>query len=217
MCEELYNVCDTDSMVSYIVEKETATDTITISVYKNSPNKGKRLLSRISYPREREGYNSPFLSWYNLIFCSNNCGPSPRYDYMHTAVQLGKKTAATVYIHPDSSEGKDFIKSLPKECGAIPYGDYMIYVFRKGRLADFFDFETIRRLYENNCMTLFDWSLIKELFNKPLSYFGDPDQCGFDLQRCVDVNNRIIVGLLLGYPVESTIECINHNGFHIYH
>lgn len=213
MAEVLYRVDYDGVRVSYRVEKETTQETITLIVYEVRTNKDDRIISRFTYSNRIKGYDSPFLSWYNLIFCSNCCGPAPDYRYMTTAVQLGKKTAATVYIGPYTPEGKALIRNIPIDCGAVPYSDSMIYAYHRGCLSDYFDFEIIKSLYERHCHLSFDWRLVKELFNKPLSYFANSNECGFTLHGGDDREQRIVLGLLLGYPVESTVEYINGNYF----
>ena len=61
------------------------------------PGEEEITCKKIFYPLEAGSYQSPYLSWYNLICCSNNYGPIPVVSYMNYAVQNGKKVAATVY------------------------------------------------------------------------------------------------------------------------
>lgn len=200
LCSANYN----DGICSFSVEKEI--NESNISVFINDVWDGRCIeKTRITYRNIGEEYMSPFLSWYNLFFCSNNYGPAPDYEYMHRAVQEGKKTAATVYLEPASEEGKDLVNTLPEECGSLPYGQAMIYVFHKGCLSDFFDFEKIKSLYIKHGACFVDWDKVKEYFAKDLSYFGDEQACDFSLQSGGNKEQTIITGLILGYPVESTI------------
>ena len=204
MKETLYSANYNDGMCSYLVEKESNDRNISIIVYDVSNGRHKEK-SKIQYNNIGEEYASPFLNWYNLIFCSNTYGPTPDYQYMHQSVKEGKKTAATVYLEPDSEEGKQLISMLPKDCDALPYGKSMIYVFHKGCLSDFFDFEKIQSLYKKHGAYSIEWSTVKDYFKKDLSFFGDEQLCGFSLQSGGNTEQRIITGLILGYPVESTI------------
>ncbi len=201
LCKANYNCC------SYLVEKETNGNNISIIVYdvRNGHHTEK---GKIQYKNIGEEFSSPFLSWYNLFFCSNNYGPAPDYEYMHKAVQEGKKTAATVYLEPDSKEGKELVDSLPEDCGALPYGQSMIYVFHKGRLSDFFDFEKIKSIYTKHDVYGVDWDKAEEYFEKDLSFFGDEKDCGLSLQSGEYKEQCIVKGLILGYPVESTIALL---------
>lgn len=187
---------------SCVVEKETDDIYTSISIYYS--RFGNPTVKKIQYRHIGEEYLHPFLSWYNLIFCSNNYGPSPDYEYMHRAVQEGKKTAATVYLEPGSEKGKRLVNTLPEDCGSLPYGESMIYVFHKGCLSDFFDFEKIQSIYMKHGAYV-DWNSVKGYFEKDLSFFGDEQTCGFSLQSGGNKEQTIITGLILGYPVESTI------------
>lgn len=194
-------------MCSYLVEKEIDEGKVSIVVY--STRKGSRNeVRRIKYIDLNIDFSSPFLSWYNLLFCSNNYGPPPDYDYMHTAVQAGTKTAATVYLKPDSNKGRELVNNLPEDCDAVPYGDYMIFVFHKGCLADYFNYDKIRAIYELYGVRMIDWAKIKDYFQKPMYFFANESQCGFSLQSGGSKEQTIITGLLLGYPIESTISIL---------
>lgn len=199
----------TDGKCSYQVEREISEKEITISIFEIY--KGRHYeKNTIKYKNVGEEYATPFLSWYNLIFCSNNYGAPPDYEYMHRAVQENKKTAATVYIASNSDEAKAFVETLPKECGALPYGPSMIYVYHKGRLSDYFDFERIQALYEKHGVFDVDWKKVWEYFRKDLSYFGKEKYCGFSLQSGGVREQMIVTGLILGYPVESTIAFLGY-------
>ena len=125
---------------------------------------------------------------------------------MNQAVQAGKKTAATVYLEPNSEKARELVKALPGDCDALPYEQTMLYVFHKGRLQDFFNYEKIKSLYMNHGALVVNWDIVEELFKKELSFFGDEQSCGFSLQSGGTIEQRIITGLVLGYPVESTIS-----------
>lgn len=186
---------------------------ITANRWKNSIHDYEEICSA-SYKDKGAEYSSPLLSWYNLIFCSNTWGNgkgiciAPDYEYMNRAVQEGKKTAATIYLASTSDEGKNLIAKLPSDCGFVPYGKTMMFVYHKGKLSDFFDYNRIRKIYENYCSTELDWVYIKALFNEPLDFFGDEACCGFSLQSGGNKEQNLITGLILGYPVESTISYI---------
>ncbi len=157
--------------------------------------------------------DSPLLNWHNLVFCSNYYGPSPHYGYMNNAVQNGTKTASTAYVSP--KEFAKLVDTLPANCHAIPYGRTcenmsMAYVYRDGTLGELFDFETVQEIYVLHEIENIDWKYIKKLFDKPLSYFSDEEQCGFNIQTGTsDKEKLIVLGMLLGYPIESTVAHIS--------
>ncbi len=110
-----------------------------------------------------------------------------------------------MYLSPDSVEGIQLVNKLPKNCDSLPYGQSMIYVFHKGSLLDFFDYERVRSLYEKHGAYSVKWDIVKDYFEKDLSFFGDEEACGFSLQSGGNQEQTIITGLILGYPIESTI------------
>ncbi len=207
MREMLYKTSYNSGLNSFVVEKATTESTISIEIYKIKGDH-KAEIGNIHFQNIGEEYVSPFLSWYNLIFCSNSYGPAPDYEYMNRAVQEGKKTAATIYMNAQSDEGKQLISALPLDCSALPYGENIIYVFHKGRLGDFFDFDRIKSLYEKHGVFSVDWRKVSELFQKDLSFFGDEKKCGFSLQSGGCRAEMIVTGLLLGYPIESTVALL---------
>lgn len=208
MRERLISASNNDGICSYLVEKENRDSSISVVIYDVRYGRHTEI-SRIQYKNIGQEYKSPFLNWYNLIFCSNCYGAPPDYEYMHHAVQEGKKTASTVYLNVESEEGKQLVSSLPKCCGSMPYGQSMIYVFRKGCLSQFFDYEQIKSLYKKHGVNSVDWNAVKKYFMKDLSFFGDEQACGFSLQSAGSKEHCIITGLILGYPVESTIALLN--------
>ena len=210
MTEILYEMTYSDCTPygkKYRVEKETTPEMISIIVYDSQFDHNNEI-TRISYKNVGVEYCSPFLSWYNLLFCSNNYNLAPDYDYMTYAVQKGKKTASTVYFEPDSDEGKEIIAQLPRDCSALPYGSKMIYVFHRGCLSSFFDFDAIKSIYDYHMCFCIDWSKVRELMDKPLDFFGHEGECGFSIQSGGTPEQNVINGLLLGYPVESTVYFI---------
>lgn len=165
----------------------------------------------IKYKNLNNEFQSPFLSWYNLFFCSNCYGPAPFYPYMNNAVQNGTKTAATAYVNKE--EFRKLIKDLPANCYAVPYNSSednmsMAYVYREGTLDELFGYEKIKEVYYSHQVTGIDWDYIKRMFSKPLSYFANENKSGISLQGCAK-RDELLVGLLLGYPVEATVAYIN--------
>lgn len=167
---------------------------------------------KIFFPVTAEKYQSPYLSWYNLICCSNNYGPIPVVEYMNTAVQNGKKIAATVY--PNTVE--EYMQMLADlgadEYYCAPYHpmeyQYMLYVSKKGTLADYFDYEQIKNVYDA-CEVKLNWEKIREYFDKELSFFANEGICDIQLHNGACPEDLMITGLLFGYPIESTVALIN--------
>lgn len=187
------------------IKKMVTEDAVTITTEATVRERPTELVSEYCYRNLLPEYKSPFLSWKNLIFCSNNCGVSPHYDYMNSAVQSGQKTAATIYLKPQTPEAQEFIQSLPSDCDVLIYDETMLFVFHRGCLADFFSLASIKEVYEAHGVFSIDWSWIAEQFKKPLSHFADAERCGFNLQSGGNGGECLLTGLILGYPIESTM------------
>lgn len=170
------------------------------------------VVSYVKFDNVDETIESPFLSWTNLFFCSNYYGPHPARDYMNNAVQNNQKTTATAYVN--KQEYFELIKTLPPTCHACPYDSdldnmSMAYVYRDGCLNDYFNFEAVKHIYELHGLKYdLTWNKIEDLFYKPLSFFANKNDCGFNLQSGGSHEINVINGLLLGYPIESTIAYI---------
>ena len=74
MKETLFLTNYNNGMCSYLVEKETSENNTSIIVY-DVWNDRHIEKWRIKYNDIGDEYSSPFLNWYNVLFCSNNYGP----------------------------------------------------------------------------------------------------------------------------------------------
>lgn len=169
----------------------------------------------IKYNDVGKTINSPLVNWDNLVFCSNHYGVSPNAEYMNNAVQRGTKTTATAYVA--LCEYQKLVKELPANCHAVPYNSTeehmtMAYVYRDGTLNSLFGFENVKQIYTLHGIESVDWNRVEKLFKAPLSYFSDSEKCGLDIQ-CISngIEMLIVGGLLLGYPIESTVAYIKNN------
>ncbi len=202
---------DTTTSITFHLYREVSGEDVTVTLTYQFPQEDEVTCKKIFFPVAAEKYQSPLLSWYNLICCSNNYGPIPVVDYMNTAVQNGKKIAATVY--PNTVE--DYMQMIAQlgeeEYYCCPYHPteykYMLYVSKKGTLADYFDYDALRSLYEE-CGVNLDWEKIKGYFVQELSYFANEDICDIQLHNGACPEDLMITGLLFGYPVESTVALI---------
>ena len=144
----------------YQVDKEIHSGMVSYIIYKK---KEDRLTEeqRIEFADIGIEYDSPLLRWENVIFCSASYISVTDHKYLSEAVQAGTKTAATVYVSPNSEEGKNLISKLPATCGAVEYGDSMIYVYQRGTLSDFFNFEKIKEIYIAHGCKNTNWDTVK--------------------------------------------------------
>ncbi len=203
---------DPDTKITFHLYREEEKGSVTVTLTYQFPQMEEVPCKKIFFPIAAEKYQNSLLSWYNLICCSNNYGPIPVVDYMNTAVQNGKKLAATVY--PDTMDDyMQMIRTLDADnYYCCPYHPteykYMLYVSKKGTLADYFDYEVLKNLYEE-CGVSLDWEKIKEYFSQELNYFANEDVCDIQLHNGACPEDLMITGLLFGYPVESTVALIN--------
>ncbi len=195
---------------------------LTFNVYKSRENdlnyidigfafegEEEQIYRRIFYKDEAAAYQSPYLSWYNLVFCSNNYGPVPIVEYMNTSVQEGKKLAATVYP-ADIIDQQRMEREMPEDLFCVPFNpleyQYMLYVCKEGCLADYFDLDRLLAVYES-CDIKLDREKMENYFSMTLISFAANDG-PVSLHYCEGNEEFAVVGLLFGYPIESTIALI---------
>lgn len=211
--ELLEQWADELGLYSWSIKKAVSNDGVRFIAERTKRGGDPEVIAEIWYRSILPEYQSPFLSWKNLIFCSNNYGSPPAYDYMDVAVQEGKKTAATVYHNLESPEAQEIIKALPDDCDFRDYSKTMFFLFHKGCLADFFDFDRIKAVYDAHGILEIDWDWVAAQFQKPLSYFANEEECGFSLQSGGRGGIAVVTGLILGYPVESTVAFLAMNSY----
>lgn len=186
-----------DIYTTYVVDKITDGNICRI-ITRNEAKKPYGVCSVIEYENIDKTLSSPLLNWHNLIFCSNYCGIPRHKEYMEKAVQHGLKPVAT--------EINQIPKDLPSGCKCISYRDYQdsFYIYLDTTLEDLYDFHEIQDIYAQHDVLNIDWDSIRLFFSKNLSYWGTDSE--LDLQKgAYRKEDMIITGLLLGYPIESTI------------
>lgn len=212
--ENLSQVTYQESGEQFCIDRITENGICNV-ILRNKNNSPYGIYARVEYLDVGETMSSPYLNWDNLFFCSNYYGASVNCEYMNIAVQQGKKTTATAYVDP-----KSYIKlceALPKNCFAVPYPENasnksMAFVYRDGTLNELFGFERIKHLYSLHRIIDIDWVKLHTWFNLPLSSFSNPEISGINLQNAGSaIAEQIAVGLLLGYPIESTVAYIKHS------
>lgn len=202
--------------ITYQIDQLTDDEQITI-VLKQIEKRPYGILAYSKFKNINKTINSPFLNWKNLVACSNCWTVPPNKDYMNSAVQNGLKTTATAYVN-SKEEYKSLVFNLPNEIFSMPYGtnsendDFpnIVYLYRKGCLDDFFDMNLVKKIYVENDISYLNWQKINQMAKWELSKFGNESECGFSLQCGGNDNEIVIIGLLLGYPVESTVASIKH-------
>lgn len=148
-------------------------------------------------------YKHPYLSWENLDHCG---GWASDDSYLLSAVQEGKKPAAQYAklddpvpeIKPDKS-----IVTYYKSEQVYNHIRNQVYIARSCTLNDLFDIDDIINAYQKQDVYLNKDQLIPYL-NKPIMDLMKED---FWI-NANSVNELVITGLMLGYPIESTASIL---------
>lgn len=177
------------------------------------------------FNKTSNSFSSPFMSWENLDCCG---GWAFDDKYLTHAVQDGKKLYAGIaiplkgkYFHNAptheraASDLQQLQESLPPEiCAGIdehfPQDRWFrTYICRRGAIKDFFDLDAVFLFYENLGVpvsehvknTVYQYCNIEmsgfASLSAPYEYYGANSQA-----------ELITTGLLLGYPIESTVSLI---------
>ncbi|MBE6010064.1 MAG: hypothetical protein E7236_05370 [Lachnospiraceae bacterium] len=211
LLQQKYDIGECDIVFSLYREIKDDEVIVTLTYQFQVPGAEEVPCKRFHYPLCAERYQSPYLSWYNLICCSNNYGPIPVVSYMNYSVQEGKKIAATIY--PDTAEEyMKIIADTTEGYYCFPFNieeyQYMLYISRKGTLADYFDLDEILSVYRESGIEL-DKEKMQEYFAKELNWFGNAKECPIEIHNCLGNEELATVGLLFGYPVESTVALLH--------
>lgn len=167
-------------------------------------------------------FSSPFISWENL-----NCVYGWTYDetYLYTAVQEEKKLCAGISFGrlPNTMLTKKdldtLIESLGSDClYSIAEGSghdgpaYSIDVVRKGKISDYIDLSAVKHFYGGVTNHPIDFEEVKRLCNKEMISLVKNDE-GWKYAWTRTPSDKVVAGLLLGYPLESTLSYINYHQF----
>lgn len=187
-------------------------------------------------------YQSRYLNWGNLNCCG---GWTYDETYLYTAVQEEKKLYSNIVFtivnedyakqykqcnfHTEKTVSSILSKlksELPDDCVmGFECEDKEVYerIFRslfickKGTLNNFYNIDDILRSYEQFGVIIDDAEKhrIRELSDVPLEYFGHDDFV-YKYHQPEFGSQLIITGLLLGYPIESTVGLIErHHNFEV--
>ena len=164
-------------------------------------------------------FNSPYLSWENLNYCG---GWHYDEDYLYTAVQKGKKVCAGLKFGSEK-DLNDYVDTIDKE--KYYYVDKsweyigwdnkihrwnLMDISRKGKLSDYYNFDELNKYYSSLGFPLdwIDFDFFNDLFNSEIIDLinGSKDFSYSFAGKFIEED--IITGLLLGYPIESTVSYI---------
>ena len=200
----------------YQIDKITDNDHISI-IFRSIDKHPYGVISIIRFP-EKQGLDSlQMMNWENLIRCSNYYGYPPeetRVDgslgYMAEAVQKGLKPAATFRRSFNDQIVKELISTLPKDCLIVPFKEEgTTYICRDCKLSDIYNLSEIKKRYDMFDISNIDWNKVGAFFEKELLFFSDNNASDIFIERGArDDTERVIIGALLGYPIESTVAAI---------
>lgn len=151
-------------------------------------------------------FKSPYISWQNLDCCN---GWAYDNTYLKSSVQNGTKLFAQI-IH-DREEIFDAAPGV--EIATRPHGwlenHCETHLYRTGCLSDYYDLDAVFEHYSRLGIDLEDGEidLIRDYCSIELSVFAT-DQAPVDYANVESIEDLIVTGLLLGYPLESTASII---------
>jgi len=138
----------------------------------------------------------------------------PDDHYLRTAVSKGLKTASMGFrVLPHSKQGNRYKRHLPDYCGCEMWGEFSYYVYTKGSLDALFDIEKIKHIYEMHGLGSMNWDEIQALSKLDLSCFNHSPDLDFSVPFPTKKEHYVLNGLVLGYPVESTVALLNHTQY----
>lgn len=175
------------------------------------------VVSVIHFPNVAEFDDLPMMNWENFFRCSNKYGLPPEetsngnLGYMATAVQNDLKPAATIRCETNSPIVQNLKKTLPESCMVVPYEEEdTTYICHRFRLSYLYAFAEIKRRYDVFNISDIDWPLVKQYMDKELLFFADNSKSGLSIESgAQNDTEKVIIGLILGYPIESTVSLIN--------
>lgn len=172
-----------------------------------------------------EPINIPFCSWANLDCCG---GWVYDRDYLNTAVQKGLKLFAEDAIRlkstlfPDAPTAVEAIHQVDVlattlapdiyagfNSDSISRGQLDIFICRTGCIADYISLDKVFYFYERLGLPLTpeERSEIEQYCHIELKEFGTP-AAPFLYSGGLTPTQFITTGLLLGYPIESTVATV---------
>lgn len=173
---------------------------------------GKRIKSYRFDTRFNKEISSRYLNWDNL----NVCGEW-MYDreYLLTAVQRDKKLCAEIPF-----ETRDELFSYVKTYGAqyphlIMERDFLgssksyCIIAKPGKIADYIKMSQIRDFYEGTTKFEIKYSKIEQLIRKEIIRL--PEDTSWNYLKPETPEDLIVMGLMMGYPPESTLAIITDN------
>lgn len=200
------------SNVGISIYKENLKGICTVKVQVEQP-KRNYTLCKYMFPDLTIDYVSDFINWANL-----NCCGGWAYDksYLYTAVQNSKKLYAGITV---KEIPKEILETLPDDCvygiePLEPYGGnnpdiHNYYICKTGTIEDYINISKVFYEYEK-----FGFPLSKEIILEVKNYcrtdiVNFASYIPYKYYAPINPSQFITTGLLLGYPIESTISVLS--------
>lgn len=180
------------------------------------------------YPKFEIPFKSPMVRWENLWHCGGFIlrdanGNDINDDNIVQDVVTGLKpigfvsgTMENINRWTNLANEHDCIYSEPKEHSLPAFkGQYEIGIANNCTVSEYFDIEALLRTYRNASEVL-GFSLLKPFNEEIIRRMGKHRLSdylqGWDYAYPINNVDYVKTGLLLGYAVESTIECVIRQG-----
>jgi len=161
--------------------------------------------------------SSKYISWENLNCCN---GWAFDRSYLLAAVQKGKKLCAGI-LFDSEKEQKDYEAGIADNDDYVyyskppmtngPHTTYYIDIARDGAISDFINTDEVLRVYDELGITNFNKKLVCDLITMPMWYMINGET--FDYRQPCRSEEYIMIGLMLGYPLESTASLLEKHQF----
>ena len=153
-------------------------------------------------------FESPYISWENLDCCG---GWATKDDYIESAVYNRTKLFAQIVHHKDKSFEQTIETVVVHDPTPRGYNDdYRItYIASKLCLHEYYELDEVFEHYSRLGIEFTDREkeLIDEYCAIPLWMFAT-EEAPYSFVRSSEVEELVVTGLLLGYPLESTASII---------
>ena len=167
------------------------------------------LLATIRFNKADIIYDHQYMNWENWNCCG---GWAFDRDYLTHAVQSGRKLYAGIFADelPDLEEE---LEQLDLLYGIEGDQSWNAYICRRGCVADYINVGEVLRSYELLGLTFQydELEYLKELVNTPIHIFSDPNnRFGLNYSEWGAPIEMVFVGMLLGYPIETTAAVLEN-------
>ena len=165
-------------------------------------------------------YDTKYMKWANMNCCN---GWECDREYLKTAVQNDCKLYAGIYV---TSEEFEMLKSKSEK--GIIYGkekDYTenlntknYYICKEWKVSDYIDVEVVFSIYEKLGIIITDKAkkIILDMAQEEIyKYSSENNKFKLDYVNVYDICDLVFTGMLLGYPIKTTVSIIEDFGVYM--